>query len=43
MNIVEKQRMRVMRKGFPEGTFIHIPKDNYKLTRKLKALKLAST
>lgn len=35
----KKRRIVVIRKGFQEGTFVHMPKVNYKLTRKLKALK----
>jgi hypothetical protein len=38
----EKQRRMVARKWFPDGTLVHISKVSYNLTRKLKALKLAS-
>lgn len=40
---MEKQRVRVNRKAFQAGTCVHKLTGNYKLTRKLKVLKLAST
>lgn len=43
MSPVEKQRRRVVRKRFQEGTVVHRPKVNYKLTRNLKPLKLTAT
>ena len=43
MSPVEKQRRPVVRKRFQEGTVVHRPKVNYKLTRNLKPLKLTAT